>query len=221
MKKLLYVLLACCLAAVGCQDDASEGRDGGFGLDSSWEDDAADDAADDSGPGDDGGGDASSSDWASCAQPGDCTLEFNTCCGVCEVPTLDDYDAINADMRHLHRQEVCPEETPCPGCASQPAPWLVATCNESNTCQGVDIRQMDLTSCTTDDDCRLRTRSCCECGGDTSEFGLVAVSDHGAYTDLVCGQEFACPECVPQYPEEATAVCADDGHCEVEWGTAP
>jgi hypothetical protein len=202
MRKQLYVLVTCVLFAVGCQDDASSPDDAGFNLDTSVGDTFEEDT--------------SSADWSSCEQPSDCTLAFDTCCGVCGVPTLDDYDAINANESEAHRREVCPDPQPCPECVAQPNPWLVATC-ASTTCQGVDLRQSDATRCTQDSECRLRTQSCCECGGDTSRAGLIAVSVSGDYQSIVCDPGTDCPACVPDYPDEAKAVCADDGHCDVVW----
>jgi hypothetical protein len=84
----------------------------------------------------------------------------------------------------------------------------------------VDLHEHASARCETSADCRVRTRSCCECGGDTSAAGLVAihVDGNGAYQDLACdaGALTPCPECAPVYPDEASATCSG-GRCEVLW----
>ncbi len=155
---------------------------------------------------------------APCEEPTDCELAFDTCCGTCGTPTLDDYDAILRERRDAHRDFVCPDpSTLCPGCAVAPNPSLGATC-ESNRCTGFDVRALPLSSCTRDEDCRLRATACCECGADTSPFALIAIRNdaESRYAALVCPSDVGCPECAPAYPAEASAYCADDGHCAVQ-----
>lgn len=152
-----------------------------------------------------------------CADNSECELALDRCCGPCGEPTLDDFDAINGEYREEHREAVCPEPEPCPECASQPNPALGATCEDS-LCRGFDVRTMDLSACTADDDCRLRVTECCECGGDTSPASLIAIrADANAeYQSLVCDVETGCAGCAPVYPtDEVEAHCADDGHCDV------
>jgi hypothetical protein len=78
-----------------------------------------------------------------------------------------------------------------------------------------------VSACTEDVDCRLRVTQCCECGGSTAPWDLVAVaaSKEALYVDLVCDAGQACDECLPQYPTDVEAFCASDGHCDVRPAT--
>ncbi|MCB9636755.1 MAG: hypothetical protein H6721_31980 [Sandaracinus sp.] len=157
---------------------------------------------------------------APCTDNTQCTLAIDDCCGGCGMPTLDDFDPILITQADAHRAAVCTDPTPiCPGCAVMPNPNLGATCSMSR-CTEFDVRALALSACTRDEDCRLRVADCCECGGDTSPFALIAIRNdaEGRYTDLVCPNDIGCPECAPAYPADVSAFCADDGHCAVSTG---
>jgi len=145
-------------------------------------------------------------------------LAANDCCGPCGAPQLGDVDAVNEDMLEEHFDEVCPDPNaePCPDCPSAPNPFLVATCDGAH-CQAVDLKQDPITECVENTDCRLRTADCCECGGNTDPWALIAIAvdAEGAYSELVCDPDAGCPECAPVYPEEASAHCDETGHCAV------
>lgn len=155
-------------------------------------------------------------DIAACAGNEDCQLAWDTCCGVCSTPTLDDYDAINSDAFDAHREMVCPEPVPCPRCAEGFNPNLGASC-QAGTCEGYDLSTLALTECTEASDCRVRTRDCCECGADTSFFNLMAIRADGNadYEALVCPSDSGCLECAPVYPEDVVALCNAEGRCEL------
>lgn len=161
---------------------------------------------------------ASCGDFASpCARNADCTLAIDDCCGPCGLTTLDAVDPILASRAADHMRAVCPrpDDAICPGCASMDNPSLLALCREAR-CQELDVRQLPLSACTTDADCTLRTRDCCECGGGTGPSSLIAVRTdaRGEYGTLVC-DDLACPECEPVYPTDVEAYCETDGHCAV------
>ncbi len=199
----VFVLLVAAAVVSGCGTDRASDLDTG-------------DTAADGGDGDgDGDGDV---DWAACDVPSDCVLSFNTCCGTCGVPTLDDYDAINWMEEAAHYAEVCTEPDPiCPNCASAPNPWLTATCADA-TCAELDLETHPLNTCEVDADCRIRTPSCCECGAPTDVWSLIAVpvEAEAELTELLCDPDLGCPECAPVYPDELSAVCTVDGRCAVE-----
>ena len=161
--------------------------------------------------------DASTPDWRKCTEPTDCIIESNSCCDVCGEPSLGDVDAVNKKFTSEHFDDVCPVPQPCPRCVSAINPDLIGICQQ-NFCEALDVREEPFTSCRNDSDCTLRTRECCECGGTTDASMLIAVSVTGSqeYASLVCPAGTFCPQCIPQYPENAKAVCASDGHCEVE-----
>ena len=154
--------------------------------------------------------------WSACDLTSECTLASDGCCDVCSVPTLADVDAVNAARLDAHFAEVCPVPVPCPRCATRPNPELVATC-DGGTCRALDVGALAITACTADSDCRLRTTACCECGGDTDPWALIAVATtgEGAYAALVCDPGVACQECLPQYPDTVEAFCDLDHHCAV------
>ncbi|HJK90234.1 MAG TPA: hypothetical protein RMH85_20290 [Polyangiaceae bacterium LLY-WYZ-15_(1-7)] len=153
-----------------------------------------------------------------CERHDECALAITDCCGPCGSPTLDAYDAILTSRADAHRDAVCPDPggTVCPACAVMPNPELGATCDDASRCAGFDVGAMELSACEVDADCRLRVTQCCECGGDTDPFALIAIRTdaEGDYAGLVC-DDLACPECEPAYPDTVRAACGADGHCEV------
>jgi hypothetical protein len=70
-----------------------------------------------------------------------------------------------------------------------------------------------MTACTQDDDCRVRTKDCCECGGHAYDLVAIATSVFSSYEELVCEEGTGCDACLPSY--DRTAAC-DDGHCVVD-----
>jgi hypothetical protein len=193
---LPFVLVA---LAAGCSD--SHGTDGGT----------------DGAP--DGGG-----DYSACTLSSECVVVPASCCGSCGAATRGDAIAVNMDELSAYRTSVCGEMMGCPACYMAQDPTLVATC-DAGRCEVVDLRAEDLTSCMVDTDCQVRTHDCCECGGDVSLEGLIALplASYGDLMDLVCdeGSSEPCPECAPVYPMEASGVCDDDNHCAIEWAGGP
>jgi hypothetical protein len=165
--------------------------------------------------------DAGVPSWAVCADNSDCMLAGNSCCEVCGQPELGDVDAINTRAAAAHFDAVCDDPDPiCPACPSQPNMWLGATCG-AEMCRAFDLRETDLVTCTEHTDCALRVTDCCECGADTSPFGLIALR-RDAFTDyerLVCDRDSVCIECAPSYPGHVRPVCSDEGRCE--WDFLP
>jgi hypothetical protein len=74
-----------------------------------------------------------------------------------------------------------------------------------------------LTTCIEDIDCRLRTRDCCECGGNMDVHNLIALNERGLsdYPQLVCDPDTGCLECEPLPPTNAVTHC-ENGRCVVE-----
>jgi hypothetical protein len=153
-----------------------------------------------------------------CSEPSDCTLALNDCCAPCGRPELVNFDAILQSEVDAHRAAVCPDPAaePCPRCPTALNADVGATCGMGR-CAGFDVRTMPLSACTTDADCRLRVRECCECGGTLDPWALIAIRADAepAYADLVCDSDTACAGCAPVYPDAAQAYCATDGHCAV------
>jgi hypothetical protein len=175
--------------------------------------------------GDDGGdaADGGQPDLFSCERSSECIVVPESCCGTCGAPTRGDALAINAAAAPEHTRRVCEDDVGCPACAPLFIdPTLVATCR-AGSCELVDLRLHAASECAQDDDCKVRTPDCCECGGDTDPGRLVGVatSAEREYADLVCDPERACPECAPIYPSEVTVECTSAGHCETQDARLP
>jgi hypothetical protein len=166
--------------------------------------------------GTDGGG-----DFTSCSMSSSCIVIPASCCGACGAATREDSIAVNASRASAYQASVCPKSPACPACYMEQDPTLVATC-ASGRCAIVDVLEQPFAACTDDAECRLRSRDCCECGGDVTSAGLISIrtDGEGAYMDIVCdeGSSTPCPECAPVYPPEAAAACdVAEGHCRVLW----
>lgn len=138
----------------------------------------------------------------------------SSCCGSCGAATRGDARAVNRDRASEAQSNACGSEQGCPACYGVDDPALFAVC-KSGTCQIQDLADDASAECTSDLDCAIRTRECCECGGDTSPGSLVAISDPQAFGELVCSGTEACGECLLVYPSGVQARCGSSGHCEL------
>ncbi|MEM9070492.1 MAG: hypothetical protein AAGE52_18445 [Myxococcota bacterium] len=152
-----------------------------------------------------------------CEQPSECVLTANTCCGTCETPTLEDVIGVHSSDVSDFQDSLCAEAGDCPPCVvSDPNPSLVATCN-ATTCRAVDLERLPASACDLDEECVLRTTSCCECDSTPTATNVVSLrGDRVAdLLALVCDDGVACDACVPDYPAELSAFCNDEGRCDV------
>jgi hypothetical protein len=86
-------------------------------------------------------------------------------------------------------------------------------------CTAVDVRETDLMSCETSEQCRLRWgANCCEYCASSREM-LIAVSTQVDYEARVCPSDFSgCPPCVPPpFPVGVRARCTPEKRCEPLW----
>lgn len=171
--------------------------------------------------------------YAACSTPMDCVLRAASCCGVCDGAgvTAHDFVAINqrsSSQERLRcgdtlREAPGPERDPI-ACAPCPDPgsegtvrYFVADC-VSGRCSVADIRNLPVTECKINADCRVRRgTSCCEeCGTEN----LVALRTDLTFEKHFCGgQDISCPGCA-NLPPSAEAVCAA-GRCEVGYLPPP
>jgi len=210
--RFALILSSCTLiaAAAACGNDVNvfSGSGGGGGQSSSSSSGSSSSSS--------GSSSSSSGTQAQCDGPGQCMLASATCCGVCGMPTLDDMVAINQSELDAYTAELCASNPPCPGCASQPNPNLMAYC-DSGQCVAADITNGALTECQDNTDCRLRWGlECCECGAQNGGLTAIAVAAESKLMQLVCDPAADCPACVPSYPADAAALC-DAGHCIVTY----
>jgi hypothetical protein len=131
--------------------------------------------------------------------------------------TVDDLAGINEEWLDHYVAPMCGGRFPASVTAD-----LIPLCVEDR-CQAVAVSEQDVSRCETAEDCRLRTRTCCECDGDPSYDKVIAIT-RGAETDyerLVCDSDQPdCEPCELDYPptevqcgEVAEISC--DGHCKV------
>jgi hypothetical protein len=146
----------------------------------------------------------------------DCLVVPASCCGACGAATRTDSIAVNRSRASDYRTSACGDDIGCPACFMPQDPTLVPTC-AAGRCEVVDLHLHPSAACADATDCRLRTQTCCECGGDTGPEGLISIRVDGEadYTALVCDPTMGCPECLPMYPTDAVASCSDEGFCEV------
>jgi hypothetical protein len=153
--------------------------------------------------------------WAACGAPGECIVRPESCCGQCGAATRGDAIGVNAAQQAAYVAIACAGGTGCPECYTPQDPTLLATC-AGGACAVADLLELPLTECTADADCRIRTRDCCECGGNTSLEALIAIRADGeaAFTALACDPGQGCDDCLPSYPPPAQAEC-HAGRCAV------
>jgi hypothetical protein len=157
--------------------------------------------------------------WSLCEVNMDCTVRANTCCGVCGVPSLSDVLGANASMLEAAREEYCGSTPPpCPECAQQANPNLIGTCEDvgfpgGNMCEARDLQQLDISLCTTDDDCVLRTPTCCQPCSEMGRDAYVAINREqtAALLELVCEPTVDCPgQCTALPALVARCVAGED-----------
>lgn len=152
-------------------------------------------------------------DPRACEVPSDCVVTANTCCGECGEATFEGSTSVHEDALERYRDGLCEGDPICPACAQSDNPELVPTC-AGGFCEVIDVGRTSLTECSSSDECRVRTVDCCECGGATDRGSLIAIraDAEGLYADQVCDPGTGCPECLPTYPDDVSAVC-DAGRC--------
>lgn len=155
----------------------------------------------------------------SCRSGADCLITSRACCSACGDPQVSDTIALNVNSQPAWRQTFGIEcqETQCP-CASPPAgSGTVDALCEAGTCTAVNLAQYK--ECLKDDECIVRTKDCCQCGGTVNDlYAMVAVngSFSQSYSALVCPSGAAnCEGCqAPQFIPEVHARCdLTGGYC--------
>ena len=154
-----------------------------------------------------------------CQAASDCVLTAMGCCGVCSSPNVTSHDLIAYNRQNADQFSSCAGDVACGVC---PPPerqdtlkYFSASC-VAGECAVEDLRQSDLSACTTSEDCRLRLGSgCCE---SCSSSEVVAVRNDGSFEAQVCGGlMLPCLACEAVPPSDAVANCDPTGHCEVTY----
>ena len=158
------------------------------------------------------------SDWQTCAKPGDCLLEAKTCCDACGIVQVGDVDAVDFAKTGDHFKDVCPNPTPCPACVSQQNPDVAAFC-VANKCNVVEISKDDVSACNVDTDCEMHLDQCCDCGtAPANQYVALHIGQIGAYEAQICGPGVGgcTADCVAMHPPGYAATCNQaTKHCEV------
>jgi hypothetical protein len=141
------------------------------------------------------------------------------CCS-CDPLVRGKVFSVSTSMTGDHQDRVCDTTDPCPACESDPYETLrgryVPTCSSATRWEGGECHLLDLAQlpCTEDVGCRVRTRSCCECGASVALDNLIAVPTSTSFLEF-CDSDVACDGCLPTYPAEVQARCAPSGFCEL------
>ena len=155
--------------------------------------------------------------FGACDRPSACVVRPASCCGSCGAATRSDLVAVASARAADYANATCGLGWGCPACYLAQDPTLLATCG-GGACAAIDWATHPANACAKDADCRVRTRSCCECPGPVGREELLAVPTGatGDFMALVCDADAACGKCMPQYPKDALAVC-EAGHCKASW----
>ncbi len=162
-------------------------------------------------------------EFTDCNTSSECSLVAQTCCGVCDMPQIGDMTAINNKYAQDYNLFVCGDPPPpCPGCAAFPNPNLYAYCDSlgvgEGNCVAADVRKNEIGACTKDAECQLRFGlECCEsCVGNPDDLVAINIKNGQWLSKQVCDPDhFGCPDCAPQYPPGAKALCVK-GSCFVD-----
>lgn len=150
-----------------------------------------------------------------CNVPSDCVLQSLSCCASCGAPSPSNYTAMNYYSQYNFQRSVCVNNATCLTCDAQVGNnILLATC-EQGQCVVIDLLDHAVTACSNASECYVRAPECCECGGSTNEYSVIALSSTSsvAYSTLVCSPTQVCADCAPVYPPVNVDCIA--GHCQV------
>jgi hypothetical protein len=153
-----------------------------------------------------------------CKAATDCVLAAPGCCGVCDGPSISKHDFLAYNKLYVSKLQIC--ENGNVACGACPNPegettrkYFIPNC-VNGECVVEDIRESDVTACTTSEECQLRNGTGC-CEGCSAGGDLVSVRADGSLEKLVCGEILPpCLACVPTIPSDARANCSA-GHCGV------
>lgn len=155
----------------------------------------------------------------SCVTPVDCAVVGVGCCGPCEPVGIDDLMAVNVDLANSYNDSQC-RGVMCGAC-SDSLPTAATRQNFGVTCEAghcvvFDVREHELSACTSDAECVLRaSMGCCE--GCTAG-AATAVNPSADLAAVVCGDvALPCLTCDPVLPPNAVPICESNGHCGVAY----
>ena len=166
--------------------------------------------------GDSGAGDSSISGLLDCTVHEDCIGTSEGCCAAHVLPNGfgcgDATLAVRADKVAAFNNESCGgKEIACPAICMLPKPNRKVACVE-NKCALVNLDASPMTACTTDDECLVRSKSCCGCSPKmVSEAVAVRKDMSDSFNPLSCNGEAVCGPCTDEAPS-VVAKCVS-GRC--------
>jgi hypothetical protein len=145
---------------------------------------------------------------------GGCALVWDGCCPPCGRENASRFRAVSYERRAAAAEETCPSPIPCPACPNESDFPIVAACTPRG-CELKNLENDPAIRCTVDANCFVRTKDCCECGGNVHPTNLISRSDEPRFAELVCGPSQACDDCLPSYSGTPPSRCVD-GRCRLE-----
>ncbi|MBM4362677.1 MAG: hypothetical protein FJ104_08345 [Deltaproteobacteria bacterium] len=148
-----------------------------------------------------------------CARSSDCELVVTACCLPCgEEAFASAFTALSSSAAAEYRREACGSAV-CEACASSPPGSFVALCSEHGCAVTSAESLSGASECSTDSDCSLRAKTCCECESPMAPGDVIAVSSVETYQRVICDGAFApCPVCQIEYPPDVSPMCVG-GRC--------
>jgi hypothetical protein len=147
-----------------------------------------------------------------CATHSDCRLQFRTCCGECSLPGRDSMLATSTTSASLVEAGMCigDPNAGCPDCVTDHNPTLYSVCLDGE-CRMADVTAQ--ADCETNDDCKLLSKSCCQCPEDVRT-DLIAVSQDTRYLPFCAA--LSCEACEHEPDQQVGTTCnAELGKCEM------
>lgn len=201
----VFFLCACSLILTACPEESTKRENNGPGFDVG-EPDPGDTHTTDTGS-------TPSSEVTDCSSTNHCVLATIGCCSPCGEPTFEDLVAIASGQQSAWAAETCDEVDPlCPSCPVSPTnPNYLAVCT-AGTCEKQDLRAIELSACTSDDECVAVRAECCGC--EDSPVVAINAERRAEYRRVVCDPLADCQPCNGDQPSNPTA-CVD-GQCQVQ-----
>jgi hypothetical protein len=139
-----------------------------------------------------------------CSQHQDCALQPRLCCPPCTTPVADQLFAAHRDGPRLEEVGACLGDATsgCATCTAGQSSAIYPACVDGQ-CTVLDVSAY--AACSTGEDCRIRTKDCCVCGGDRSVAGVIVVNASFSQPDY-CAASLACDDCDAE-PSDALPVC--------------
>jgi hypothetical protein len=138
-----------------------------------------------------------------CTRHADCVLAPRNCCPGCGELRADQLVGVHASSTSLSEAGLCRDPSNiCVDCDFSLSPTHYPACIEG-ICSVVDVTEQ--ASCQPGTGCRLVSKDCCDCGGDFTRDGVMAVGP--SFKKAARCDAVPCDDCVPSAPEGTLATC--------------